>query len=72
MTVLGGLGTLWGGVLGAGVFLMLRDLLSTSELFRDTPGVVTGAVFIVIVLGLRRGLWPALAGLVRRATRRFS
>jgi len=72
MTVLGGLGTLWGGVLGAGVFLMLRDLLSTSELFRDAPGVVTGAVFIVIVLGLRRGLWPALAGLVRRATPRFS
>jgi len=72
MTVLGGLGTLWGGVLGAGVFLMLRDLLSTSELFRDAPGVVTGAVFIVIVLGLRRGLWPALAGPARRATRRFS
>ena len=70
MTVLGGLGTLWGGVLGAGVFLMLRDVLSTSELLRDAPGVVTGAVFIVIVLGLRRGLWPTIADLVRRVSRR--
>jgi branched-chain amino acid transport system permease protein len=69
MTVLGGLGTLWGGILGAGVFLLLKDFLSTSELLRDAPGVVTGTIFIVIVLGLRRGLWPALAGLVSRASR---
>lgn len=60
MAVLGGLGTLWGGILGAAVFLLLRDFLSTSDLLRDAPGVVTGAVFIVIVLGLRRGLWPTL------------
>lgn len=70
MTVLGGLGTLWGGVLGAGVFLMLRDFLSTADFFRDAPGVVTGTIFIVIVLGLRRGLWPTAASLVRRVTRR--
>jgi branched-chain amino acid transport system permease protein len=69
MTVLGGLGTLWGGILGAGVFLLLKDFLSTSELLRDAPGVVTGTIFIVIVLGLRRGLWPALAGIVSRASR---
>ncbi|HEX9495664.1 MAG TPA: branched-chain amino acid ABC transporter permease [Candidatus Limnocylindria bacterium] len=69
MTVLGGLGTLWGGILGAGVFVLLKDSLSTSDVFRDAPGVVTGAIFIVIVLGLRRGLWPAIAGLVSRAAR---
>jgi branched-chain amino acid transport system permease protein len=63
MTVLGGLGTLWGGVLGAAVFLLLRDSLSTIT---DASGVVTGAVFIVMVLGLRRGLWPALRALARR------
>lgn len=72
MTVLGGIGTLWGGVLGAGVFLLLRDTLSTSDVLRDAPGVVTGTVFIVIVLGLRRGLWPAFASIVRRASRRFA
>ena len=63
MTVLGGLGTLWGGILGAAVFLLLRDFLSTVT---DASGVVTGTVFIVMVLGLRRGLWPTLRGLVRR------
>ena len=66
MAVLGGLGTLWGGVLGAGVFLLLRDYLSTSDLLRDAPGVVTGAIFIVIVLGLRRGLWPTIGSLLQR------
>ena len=60
MAVLGGLGILWGGILGAAVFLLLRDFLSTSDVLRDAPGVVTGLVFIVIVLGLRRGLWPTL------------
>lgn len=69
MTVLGGLGTLWGGLLGAGVFLLLRDFLSTSDVFREAPGVVTGLVFIVIVLGLRRGIWPTAAHLVRRVSR---
>ena len=69
MTVLGGLGTLWGGVLGAAVFLVLRDVLSTSDLLRDAPGVVTGAVFIVIVLGLRRGLWPTIADVALRFRR---
>jgi len=69
MTVLGGLGTLWGGVLGAAVFLLLRDFLSTSDLLRDAPGVVTGGVFIVIVLGLRRGLWPTLGGVALRLRR---
>ena len=72
MTVLGGLGTLWGGVVGAGVFLMLRDFLSTSDLFRDAPGVVTGAIFILIVLALRHGLWPTFAVLVRRGLGRFA
>ena len=72
MTVLGGLGTLWGGVVGAGVFLMLRDFLSTSDLFRDAPGVVTGAIFILIVLALRHGLWPTFAILVRRGLGRFA
>ena len=70
MTVLGGLGTLWGGVLGAAVFLLLRDFLSTSALLGDAPGVVTGAVFIVIVLGLRRGLWPTIGDLATRLRRR--
>jgi branched-chain amino acid transport system permease protein len=62
MTILGGIGTLWGGVLGAALFLLLRDWLST---FTDAWGVVTGSFFIVIVLGFRRGVWGTLLQLMR-------
>ncbi len=57
MTILGGIGTLWGSILGAAIFLLLRDWLST---FTDAWGVVTGTIFIVIVLGFRRGIWGTL------------
>jgi branched-chain amino acid transport system permease protein len=67
MTILGGIGTLWGSILGAALFLLLRDWLST---FTDAWGVVTGSFFIVIVLGFRRGVWGTLLQLMRgrRAT----
>lgn len=57
MTILGGVGTLWGSVVGAAVVLLLRDWLST---WTDAWGVVTGAIFIAIVLGFRRGIWGSL------------
>jgi branched-chain amino acid transport system permease protein len=65
MTILGGIGTLWGSVIGAVVFLMLRDWLSTSPL-REGPGVVTGAIFILVVLGFRRGIWGSLLHTLHR------
>ena len=62
MTILGGIGTLWGSIIGAAIFLLLRDALST---FTDAWGVVTGTIFIVIVLGFRRGIWGTLLQLRR-------
>lgn len=53
MVVLGGVGTLWGGVIGAVIVLILRDWLSTRP---ELQGVVTGLIFAVIVLGFRRGI----------------
>jgi branched-chain amino acid transport system permease protein len=61
MTILGGIGTLWGSIIGAAIFLLLRDWLST---FTDAWGVVTGTIFIVIVLGFRRGIWGTLLQLL--------
>jgi branched-chain amino acid transport system permease protein len=61
MTILGGIGTLWGSILGAAIFLLLRDWLSTVT---DAWGVVTGTIFIVIVLGFRRGVWGTLLHLL--------
>lgn len=63
MTILGGIGTLWGSVIGAALFLLLRDWLST---YTDAWGVITGAVFVVIVLAFRRGVWGSLLALAQR------
>jgi branched-chain amino acid transport system permease protein len=58
MTVLGGIGTLWGSVLGAALVLLLRDWLAN---WTDAWGVVTGAIFVAVVLGFRRGVWGSVA-----------
>ncbi len=55
MTVLGGIGTLWGSLLGAGIVVRLEDWLSTSGF--EATELVTGSLFIVVVLLFRRGLW---------------
>ncbi|MDP9265784.1 MAG: branched-chain amino acid ABC transporter permease [Chloroflexota bacterium] len=57
MTILGGIGTLWGGLLGAAIVLFIRDTLSTAS---EASGVVTGAIFLVIVLAFRRGVLGTL------------
>ena len=66
MVVLGGIGTLWGSVLGAAIVLLLRDQLSALT---DASGVVTGVVLIAIVLGFRRGVWATVAGSLRGLSR---
>lgn len=66
MVILGGVGTLWGSVVGAAIVLLLRDWLSTSTLtlggvsLKDAWGVVTGIIFVLIVLSFRRGIWGTL------------
>lgn len=67
MAVLGGIGTLWGSVLGAGLVLLLRDQLSGIT---DASGVITGAVFVALVLGFRRGIWASAGDAIRAALRR--
>jgi branched-chain amino acid transport system permease protein len=64
MVVLGGIGTLWGGVLGAALLVRLEDWLSFSGF--EAVGLVTGALFVVVVLVFRRGLWGTAADLLRR------
>ncbi|SPT49996.1 branched-chain amino acid ABC transporter permease [Actinomadura madurae] len=55
MVILGGIGTLWGGAIGAALVVQLQDFLATAG-FQET-GIVTGSIFIVIVLLFRRGIW---------------
>jgi branched-chain amino acid transport system permease protein len=83
MTILGGIGTLWGSLAGAAIFLLLRDWLSSSaqtttlpvvgdwlKALSDGPLVITGAIFIVIVLNFRHGVWGTLLRL-RQEPRAF-
>jgi branched-chain amino acid transport system permease protein len=53
--VLGGIGTLWGGPIGAGLVVVLEDRLASSGF--NGVGIITGAIFIVIVLAFRHGIW---------------
>lgn len=62
MVVLGGIGTLWGPAVGALLVVQLEDYLATSGF--DGVGIVTGSVFILVVLLFRRGLWGTTSHLV--------
>lgn len=63
MTLLGGTTTLFGPVIGAGIVLLLRDVLTTANL---PVGIVTGVVFVLVVLFFRRGVVGTLQHWLRR------
>ena len=65
ITVLGGIGTLWGGLVGAGVVVTLEDYLASSGF--EGIGLITGVIFVVIVLLFRHGIW----GTARNALRKY-
>jgi branched-chain amino acid transport system permease protein len=60
MTLLGGSGTFFGPFVGAGTVLVLGDRLSL--VMADSWPIVIGAVFVLFVLFLPRGIWGTLTG----------
>ena len=72
ITVLGGIGTLWGGPVGAAIVVQLEDWLASSG-FEGT-GIILGAIFVLIVLMFRHGVWgtgrQVVAWLQRRRRQR--
>ena len=64
ITVLGGIGTLWGGPVGAFIVVQLEDSLASSGF--DGIGIITGSIFVVIVLLVRHGVWGTARNLIRR------
>lgn len=68
MVVLGGIGTLWGAVVGAALIVQLQDYLATAG-FEET-GIVTGGIFMVVVLVFRRGIWGTARDLLAARTGR--
>jgi branched-chain amino acid transport system permease protein len=62
MVLLGGMGTRLGPLVGAALFLLLRDFLST---WTDAWGVVTGVIFILVILIFRQGIVGTIEHLAR-------
>ncbi|MHB1173438.1 MAG: branched-chain amino acid ABC transporter permease [Lacisediminihabitans sp.] len=67
MTVLGGIGTLWGGPVGAALVILLQDRLASSGF--GGIGIITGSIFVICVLLFRRGIWGSLQDLLSRRSR---
>lgn len=68
IVVLGGLGTLWGGPVGAVIMVLLEDKLTSSG-FEGT-GIITGSIFVIIVLLFRHGVWGTARDLVIKVRKR--
>lgn len=62
IAVLGGIGTLWGGPIGAAIVVLLEDQLASSGF--DGVGIITGSIFVIIVLLFRHGVWGTARNLV--------
>lgn len=60
MTLLGGIGTFFGPFVGAFVFLSMEDVFS---LWTSHWQIIVGAIFIVFVLYLPKGIWGTLMSL---------
>jgi len=59
MVILGGLGTLYGSVLGAAVLIVLETVLAA---WTEHWMIVLGPILVALILFARGGLWGVLAG----------
>jgi branched-chain amino acid transport system permease protein len=64
MSLLGGVGTFFGPVLGAGIVIALQDTL--ADKVGAWVNVIIGAIFVVCVLAFRKGLVGELLALLER------
>jgi branched-chain amino acid transport system permease protein len=64
MTLLGGIGTFFGPVLGAAIVVTLQEYL--SDIVGGWVPVIIGTIFVACVLAFRRGIVGELAGYGKR------
>jgi branched-chain amino acid transport system permease protein len=64
MAVLGGLGSILGSLVGTAILVILPQFLTV---FHEYEHVVLGAIIVVFLIFLPRGIVPALASLIRRS-----
>jgi branched-chain amino acid transport system permease protein len=63
MTLLGGLGTIFGPIVGAAVIITMQNYLAQLG---SWVTVVQGLIFVVCVLAFRRGIVGEIAGMIRK------
>ncbi|MGH7861617.1 MAG: branched-chain amino acid ABC transporter permease [Candidatus Dormibacteraceae bacterium] len=68
MLIVGGLGTIWGPLVGAGVIVFFQQFVSISVQRWET---VLGIIFILTVLFAKGGLWGGLLNLIGWLQRRY-
>jgi branched-chain amino acid transport system permease protein len=66
--ILGGAGTVWGSLVGAFIYVIGKDVISTIT---SAWQIYFGAFFIACVLGFPRGILGTLQALMRRAPQTF-
>jgi branched-chain amino acid transport system permease protein len=66
MVILGGVATVWGGVIGAAVLLLLEEVLSA---YTEHAEFWTGWVLLAVVLFARQGLAGSVAAALRKDSR---
>jgi branched-chain amino acid transport system permease protein len=62
MAVLGGLGSIFGGIVGAALLVLLPQVLTV---FQDYEHIALGLIMIVVMIFLPGGIVPSLAGLFK-------
>jgi branched-chain amino acid transport system permease protein len=62
--ILGGAGTVWGSVVGAFIYVIGKDIISTKTALWQ---IFLGALFVACVLGFPRGILGSLQALGRRS-----
>jgi branched-chain amino acid transport system permease protein len=64
MTLLGGLGTIFGPVAGAAIIIAMENYLSQLGAW---VSVAQGVIFVICVLAFRRGVIGEIANVLKRA-----
>ena len=64
MTILGGIGTLWGPIIGAAIVVNLQNYLANLG---GWGTIITGAIFVVCVLAFRRGVVGEIIALYQKS-----
>jgi branched-chain amino acid transport system permease protein len=68
MVVLGGVGSLWGALLGTAIFMLFEDIVSAANPFHWLT--LVGALLILVVLFAPKGIYGTLAAVLDRPEKR--